>query len=82
MSNNEKQPYFFNPGMTPEDLEDWLSQQKRHLASYNNLIKEKATLEERLKELNEAISYYSSSGFEDKQSFPWHPTPRPLHHQK
>ncbi|XFR43207.1 hypothetical protein AAHU66_14295 [Klebsiella pneumoniae] len=27
-----QQPYFFNPGMTTQQLEDWLGQQKIYLA--------------------------------------------------
>ena len=46
MQDGKQQPYFFNPGMTTEQLEDWLGQQKTHLAHLNRLVKEKAALEE------------------------------------
>lgn len=42
MQGEKQQPYFFNPGMTVEQLEDWLEQQKLHLSRYNRLVKEKA----------------------------------------
>lgn len=35
-----QQPYFFNPGMTTQQLEDWLGQQKIYLAHFNRLIVE------------------------------------------
>lgn len=39
MDKNE--PYFFNPGMSPEQLEHWLGQQKLHLSHYNRVVKKK-----------------------------------------
>lgn len=44
MQGEKQQPYFFNPGMTVEQLEDWLEQQKLHLSRYNRLVKEKQSL--------------------------------------
>ncbi|MDY8731441.1 hypothetical protein UY936_25160, partial [Escherichia coli] len=44
MQGEKQQAYFFNPGMTVEQLEDWLEQQKLHLSRYNRLVKEKAEL--------------------------------------
>ncbi|EIB7634202.1 hypothetical protein K9I61_004898 [Escherichia coli] len=35
MQGEKQQPYFFNPGMTVEQLEDWLEQQKLHLSRLN-----------------------------------------------
>lgn len=55
-----QQPYFFNPGMTTQQLEDWLGQQKIYLAHFNRLIAEKAALEERLKEIDKSIELLSS----------------------
>lgn len=66
-----QQPYFFNPGMTTQQLEDWLGQQKTHLAHFNRLVAEKAALEERLKEIDKSIGLLSSSGFVGTLSFPY-----------
>ncbi|HGJ5854460.1 hypothetical protein QE197_17650 [Arsenophonus nasoniae] len=33
-----KKPYFFNPNLSSEELEDWLATQKTALAHYNNLL--------------------------------------------
>lgn len=75
MQDGKQQPYFFNPGMTPEELEDWLGQQKTHLAHFNRLVTEKAALEERLCEISLVMSKMSTGGFEGKLSFPWAPSP-------
>ncbi|ENZ0188761.1 hypothetical protein [Citrobacter koseri] len=70
MQDEKQQPYFFNPGMSAEQLEDWLGQQKLHLTHFNRLVKEKAALEERLGEINASIGLLSASGFEGILSFP------------
>lgn len=75
MQNEKQQPYFFNPGMSPEQIEDWLSQQKSHIAHFNRLMTEKAALEERLNEVNKSIGMLSASGFEGILSFPYSPSP-------
>ncbi|EBU0332627.1 hypothetical protein KAM11_002307 [Salmonella enterica subsp. enterica serovar Muenchen] len=75
MQDEKQQPYFFNPGMTTEQLEDWLGQQKLHLTHYNRLVKEKAALVERLGEISAEIERMSTGGFEGKQSFLWEPCP-------
>ncbi|WP_449543810.1 hypothetical protein [Enterobacter ludwigii] len=75
MQDGTQQPYFFNPGMTAEQLEDWLGQQKTHLAHFNRLVKEKAALEERLEEVNRVIGLLSVSGFEGMLSFPYDSSP-------
>lgn len=75
MQDEKQQPYFFNPGMSAEQLEDWLGQQKTHLAHFNRLVKEKAALEERLSEISAEIERMSIGGFEGKQSFLWEPSP-------
>ena len=75
MQDGTQQPYFFNPGMTAEQLEDWLVQQKTHLAHFNRLVKEKAALEERLEEVNRVIGLLSESGFEGILSFPYDSSP-------
>ncbi|RSB31995.1 hypothetical protein [Enterobacter cloacae] len=75
MQDGTQQPYFFNPGMTAEQLEDWLGQQKNHLAHFNRLVKEKAALEERLEEVNRVIGLLSASGFEGMLSFPYDSSP-------
>jgi len=80
--STEHAPHFFNPGLNPEQLEHWLNQQKLHVASYNRLVKEKAALEERLKEVNDSIVRFSNSGFEGTVSFPYSPIPAPENHQK
>ncbi|POP41755.1 hypothetical protein CHU32_24645 [Superficieibacter electus] len=77
-----QQPYLFNPGMNTEELEQWLSQQRLHVACYNNLLKEKAALEERLNEVNDSIEKLSSLGFEGELSFPCSPSPSPANAQK
>lgn len=69
MQDGKQQPYFFNPGMTPEQLEDWLGQQKLHLTYYNQLVNEKAALEERLNEISAEIERMSAGGFKGKLSF-------------
>ncbi|HFW0557292.1 TPA: hypothetical protein ACITL5_000870 [Salmonella enterica subsp. enterica serovar Virchow] len=81
MQDGKQQPYFFNPGMTPEQLEDWLGQQKLHLTHYNRLVKEKAALEERLSEISVEIERMSTGGLEGKLSFPWDPSPLLRNHQ-
>lgn len=73
MQDEKQQPYFFNPGMSAEQLEDWLGQQKLHLTHFNRLVKEKAALEERLCEISTEIERMSTGGFEGKQSFLWEP---------
>ncbi|EKN0851206.1 hypothetical protein IF822_25460 [Citrobacter freundii] len=75
MQDEKQQPYFFNPGMTSEQLEDWLGQQKLHLTHYNRLVKEKAALVERLGEINASISLLSTSGFVGMLSFPYSSNP-------
>ncbi|ECC9580811.1 hypothetical protein ACK1DB_004350 [Salmonella enterica] len=75
MQDEKQQPYFFNPGMSAEQLEDWLGQQKFHLTHYNRLVKEKAALVERLGEISAEIEQMSTGGFEGKLSFPWDPSP-------
>ncbi len=75
MQYDKQQPYFFNPDMTTEQLEDWLGQQKTHLAHFNRLVKEKAALEERLCEISLEMGEMAAKGFEGKLSFPWDPSP-------
>lgn len=75
MQTEKQQPYFFNPDMTAEQLEDWLGQQKTHIAHFNRLVKEKAVLEERLSEISAEIERMSTNGVEGKLSFPWDPSP-------
>ena len=75
MQDGKQQPYFFNPGMTTEQLEDWLGQQKTHLAHLNRLLKEKAALEKRLGEITASIGLLSASGFEGMLSFPYSSNP-------
>ncbi|EAO3363708.1 TPA: hypothetical protein I8412_003739 [Citrobacter freundii] len=75
MQDGKQQPYFFNQGMTTEQLEDWLGQQKTHIAHFNRLVKEKAVLQERLSEISAEIERMSTNGFEGKLSFPWDPSP-------
>lgn len=70
-----QQPYFFNPGMTTQQLEDWLGQQKIYLAHFNRLIAEKAALEERLSQISAEIGRVATGSFEGMLSFPWDPSP-------
>ena len=77
-----QQPYFFNPGMTVEQLEDWLEQQKLHLSRYNRLVKEKAELEERLSDISVEIERMSAGGFNGKLSFPWESSSLLRNHQQ
>lgn len=81
MQDEKQQPYFFNPGMSAEQLEDWLGQQKLHLTHFNRLVKEKAALEERLSEISAEIERMSTGGFQGKLSFPWDPSPLLRNHQ-
>ena len=82
MQDGKQQPYFYNPGMTTEQLEDWLGQQKTHLAHFNRLVKEKAALEKRLGEISAEIEQMSTGSFEGKLSFPWDPSPLLRNHQQ
>ncbi len=66
---------FFNPGMTTQQLEDWLGQQKIYLAHFNRLIAEKAALEERLSQISAEIGRVATGSFEGMLSFPWDPSP-------
>ena len=75
MQSDKQQPYFFNPGMTTEQIEDWLEQQKRHICHYNRLVRERAALIEQLEETERAINVLSSPGFEGKLSFTYSPNP-------
>ena len=45
MQDGTQQPYFFNPGMTAEQLEDWLGQQKskRRLSTVWSRIQDPVT---------------------------------------
>ncbi len=77
MQDKNQQPYFFNPGMTPEQLEEWLNQQMFFVARYNHLVKkkavlvkEKADIEEKITEIDKAISAFSEAGLEGVMSFP------------
>ena len=70
-----QQPYFFNPGMTTQQLEDWLGKQKIYLAHFNRLIAEKAALEERLSQISAEIGRVATGSFEGMLSFPWDPSP-------
>jgi hypothetical protein len=75
MQTEKQQPYFYNPGLTSEQLEDWLGQQKLHLTHFNQLVKEKAALQERLEEVSKTIELLSESGFEGTLSFPYSSNP-------
>lgn len=70
MLEERQQPYFVNPGVSAEQLEDWLNQQLLHVACFNRLVKEKATLEGQLEEINKSIEALSASGFKGKRCFP------------
>ncbi|CAI1598290.1 Uncharacterised protein [Serratia fonticola] len=71
----QNEPYFYNPGMTPEQLEDWLGQQKSHLSYYNQLVSERAALTARLSEVDAVLERYATSLKPEKLSFPWEPSP-------
>lgn len=71
----QNEPYFYNPGMTPEQLEDWLNQQKLHLSHYNRLVSERAALIKRLTEVDTVLERYATSLKPEKLSFPWEPSP-------
>ncbi|HHE4972832.1 TPA: hypothetical protein ACPFOA_002915 [Klebsiella pneumoniae] len=75
MHGENQQPYFFNPGMTTQQLEHWLGQQKAHLAYFNRLVAEKAALEERLSQVSAEIERIATGGLEGVLSFPWEPSP-------
>ncbi|AFJ47162.1 hypothetical protein EBL_c20710 [Shimwellia blattae DSM 4481 = NBRC 105725] len=72
---NKPQPYFYNPGMSSTQLENWLGQQKIHLSRYNSLLKEKAALEERLQCILAEITVMANCEGEGKLNFPWEPSP-------
>ncbi|MDE8556097.1 hypothetical protein PZO64_07150 [Pantoea vagans] len=75
MQSEKQQPYFFNPDMHPVQLEEWLNQQKNHVATYNRLCRERATLIEQLEQVEATLHSLSSSGFKGKLSFPYSPSP-------
>lgn len=77
-----KAPYFFNPNLSSEELEDWLAEQKIALAHYNNLKKERAALTKRLSEVELMLERANKFFTSDKLSFPWEPSPRLKAHQK
>ncbi|HGJ5878923.1 hypothetical protein [Arsenophonus nasoniae] len=70
-----KKPYFFNPNLSSEELEDWLAEQKTALAHYNNLKKERAALTKRLSEVELMLERADNFFTSDKLSFPWEPSP-------
>lgn len=82
MSDVEKEPYFFNPGLEAEELEDWLSQQVRYLSHFNKLKKERAALSAQLSEIDSALDYYATEVMSGRLSFPWEPSPLLKAHQK
>jgi len=75
MQSEKQQPYFYNPGMNPLQLEEWLNQQKLHVAHFNRLYKERAALYIQLEQVESALERLSSSGFEGTLSFPCGPNP-------
>ncbi|CAI0721976.1 Uncharacterised protein [Serratia quinivorans] len=80
MDKNE--PYFFNPDLSSEQLEDWLNQQRLYVAHYNQLKSEKAALMKQLLEVDAALEYYASSMSPGELRFPWDPNPLLKAHQK
>ncbi len=68
--------------MTTQQLEDWLGQQKTHLAHFNRLVAEKAALKERLNEISAEIERMFAGGFKGKLSFLWDPSPLPRNRQQ
>lgn len=81
MQSEKQQPYFFNPDMHPVQLEEWLNQQKLHVAHYNRLCRERAALIEQLEQVELMLDRLSSSGFEGSLSFPYRPNPLLGSHQ-
>ncbi|WP_063655201.1 hypothetical protein [Candidatus Arsenophonus triatominarum] len=77
-----KKPYFFNPNLSSEELEDWLAEQKIALAHYNNLKKERVALTKRLSEVDRMLERGTNFFKSDKLSFPWDPSPLLKVHQK
>lgn len=81
MQEEKQEPYFYNPGMSSEQLEDWLNQQCLYVAHYNRLLKEKTALNERLKAISAEIECMTTGNFDGTQSFPWDPSPLAGSHQ-
>ncbi|HEL8386070.1 TPA: hypothetical protein U0D20_004826 [Escherichia coli] len=82
MQDKNQKPYFFNPGMTPEQLEEWLNKQMLFVRNYNRLAKEKAHLEIHLRECNKSIGDLTEASFTGINNFPdgpwtldWDPRP-------
>lgn len=73
MDNNE--PYFFNPGLSSEQIEDWLNQQRRCVAHYNKLKGERAVLTNRLSEIDTVLGRYANSFSLGRLHFPWDSNP-------
>ncbi|MGX8940756.1 hypothetical protein ACWWJF_10185 [Symbiopectobacterium sp. Eva_TO] len=72
---NNKEPYFFNPNLSTEELEDWLRQQRMYLAHYNRLKVERAALIEQLSQIDETLKYFANAFAPGKLQFPWNPSP-------
>ncbi|MDE9447449.1 hypothetical protein KKJ04_18075 [Xenorhabdus bovienii] len=75
MEKRIEEPYFFNPNMDTEELEDWLVQQKIFISRYNSLLKQKAALTEQLAEIEKELNGRATYDFKGKTSFPWDPSP-------
>ncbi|HBC1013513.1 TPA: hypothetical protein IGZ65_005316 [Escherichia coli] len=82
MQDKNQQPYFFNPGMTPEQLEEWLNKQMLFVRRYNQCAKQKAHLEIHLRECNKSIGDLTEESFTGINNFPdgpwtfeWDPRP-------
>ncbi|CAI1803950.1 Uncharacterised protein [Serratia quinivorans] len=73
MDKNE--PYFFNPDLSSEQLEDWLNQQRLYVAHYNQLNGQRADLVKQLSEVDLALEHYANSLTPGRLSFPWDPNP-------
>lgn len=82
MSNPNEAPYFVNNSLNSLELEDWLLQQSLFVARYNKLLKEKATLLEQLKSIENELTAIFSFPFEGKLNLPWEPNPFLKNHQE
>ncbi|MGJ3352759.1 hypothetical protein [Providencia sp. Je.9.19] len=75
MSKKDDKPYFVNNTLNSLELEDWLLQQSLFVARYNKLQKEKATLLEQLKEIENELDVIDKHPFVGASSLPWVPNP-------
>lgn len=69
----DDKPYFYNPGLEPDQLADWLRAQVLHIQWQIKLAEEKAAIKERLVEIDKILVDQFNLSNLGKQSFAWEP---------